>query len=138
MAELAVDGEMTGKLQIPGYGKAQESLPFGMAARLTSKKERFIGKTGSSWLGKGILEDGYTLSITNGMETAQEITVKDRIPVSANDKITLEVTKIDPAPAQRDSENRLTWKINIDPGETKKIVVEYTLRYPGEETLEYR
>jgi uncharacterized protein (TIGR02231 family) len=136
-AELAVDGAATGQTIIPEYGMGQTYLPFGMASRLTAKKNRLVGKTGSSWLGKGILEDGYTLEITSGMEAEREVTVKDRLPLPANDKITLEVTKIDPAPIEQDSENRFTWKISVKPGETKKIVVEYTLRYPGEETLKY-
>ncbi|MDR2180802.1 MAG: DUF4139 domain-containing protein [Synergistaceae bacterium] len=136
-AELAVDGAATGKSAIPEYGMGQTYLPFGMASRLTAKKTRLVGKTGSSWLGAGILEDGYTLEITSGMDVEREVTVKDRLPLPANDKITLEVTKIDPAPADRDKENRLTWKIRVKPGETKKIVVEYTLRHPGETPLTY-
>jgi uncharacterized protein (TIGR02231 family) len=136
-AELAVDGAATGKSAIPEYGMGQTYLPFGMASRLTSKKNRLVGKTGSSWLGTGVLEDGYTLEITSGMEIEREVTVKDRLPLPANDKIVLEVTKIDPAPMERDKENRLTWKITVKPGETKRIVVEYTLRYPKEETLTY-
>ena len=137
-AELAVDGAVTGRSNIPDFGAGQMSLPFGMSARLTSKKTPLISKTGSSWLGKGILENGYTLEITNGMETEREVLVKDRVPTPINDKITLEVTKIDPAPAEHDAENRLTWKIRVKPGETTKIVVEYRLRYPSDDELEYR
>jgi uncharacterized protein (TIGR02231 family) len=137
-AKLSVDGALTGALAIPEYGGGQTYLPFGMTSRLTARKNRRVSKTGSSWLGKGILEDGYTLEITNGMDAERELTVKDRIPVPVSDKISIEVTKIDPAPTERDEDNRLTWKIAVKPGETKKIAVEYTLRYPGEETLEYR
>ncbi len=137
-AELAVDGAPTGRSAVPEYGMGQTYLPFGMATRITAKKERLVSKTGSSWTGKGILEDGYTLEVTNGMNVAREIVVRDRIPVSANEKIVLEVKNIDPAPSERDRDNRLTWKIYVNPGETKKITVEYVLRYPGDETLEYR
>ena len=58
------------------------------------------------------------------------------IPV--DEKIKLEVKRIDPEPTERDAENRLTWKFSLKPGETRKIVVEYTLTYPSGETLEYR
>ena len=135
-ANLAVDGVLTGKSTIPEYGMGQTYLPFGMASRLTSKKSALVGKTSSSWLGKGILEDGYTIDITNGTAIEHEITVKDRIPYPANDKISLEVVRIEPE-AERDRENRLTWKIKIGPGETKKIFVSYTLQYPGDAFLEY-
>jgi uncharacterized protein (TIGR02231 family) len=136
-ADLSVDGAVSGKTNIPAIG-LQEQIPFGMASRVTSRKSPLVSKTGTSWIGKGILEDGYTLAITNGMETAQTVLVKDRIPIPVNEKIQIEVKKIEPAPTERDPENRLTWKIDVQPGETRQIVVEFTLRYPGDETLEYR
>jgi hypothetical protein len=137
-AELTVDGASTGRANIPESPEGRMRVPFGMTARLTSKKTPFVGKTGSTWTGTGILNDGYTLEITNAMETEREITVRDRIPVSTTDKIILEVKKTDPEPTERDRENRLLWKMNIRPGETKKITVEYTLRYPGDDALEYQ
>ncbi|MDR1874477.1 MAG: DUF4139 domain-containing protein [Synergistaceae bacterium] len=137
VAGLAVDGAQTGRAAISEAVAGRMQVPFGMSARLTSKKERFVEKTGSTWTGTGLLENGYTLEITSALEAEREITVRDRIPVPASDKIVLEVKKIDPAPVERDKENRLLWKLKIEPGETKKITVEYTLRYPGEETLSY-
>ncbi|MDR1378260.1 MAG: DUF4139 domain-containing protein [Synergistaceae bacterium] len=135
-ADLTVNGAGSGKTNIPAFG-LQEQIPFGMASRLTSRKEPFVSKTGTTWIGKGVLEDGYTLIVTNGTETAWEVLVKDRIPIPVNEKIQLEVKKIAPTPAERDPENRLTWKIDLQPGETKRIVVEFTLHYPSDETLEY-
>jgi uncharacterized protein (TIGR02231 family) len=137
-AELAVDGEKTGNSRVGQHDGEPLRLPFGMASRLTAKKTPFVRKTGSSWLGKGILEDGYTLEITNGMRTERTLTVRDRVPVSVNDKISLEVTKIEPIPTERDRDNRLAWEMTVKPGETRKIVVEYKLSYPGDEKLEYR
>ncbi|MDR3264588.1 MAG: DUF4139 domain-containing protein [Synergistaceae bacterium] len=137
-AELAVDGAATGRTDIVGSTEGRMRVPFGMTARLTAKKEPFVGKMGSTWTGTGVLNDGYTLEITSTMETEREITIRDRIPVSTTDKVVPEVKKIDPEPTERDRENRLLWKMNIRPGETKKITVEYTLRYPGDEDLEYR
>jgi hypothetical protein len=137
-ADLAVDGARTGRVTVPEGAAGRMRIPFGMTARLTSKKERFVGKSGSTWTGTGLLEDGYTLEITSALDTEKEITIRDRIPVPATDRIVLEVKKMDPLPTERDRENRLLWKMNIRPGETKKITVEYTLRYPGEEMPEYR
>jgi uncharacterized protein (TIGR02231 family) len=136
-AELAVDGVGTGRATIPAFMAERVYLPFGTASRLTSKKEPFVGRTGNSWTGKGFLTDGYTLTVTNGLETEREVTVRDRVPIPATDKIALELVKIDPAPTERDRNNRLSWKINIKPGETRKITVEYALRYPGDASLGY-
>jgi hypothetical protein len=84
------------------------------------------------------LNDGYTLEISSGMSSEREITILDRIPIPTVDKIVIEVKKIDPEPTERDKENRLVWRLKLKPGETRKITVEYTLTYPGDETLEFR
>jgi uncharacterized protein (TIGR02231 family) len=139
-AELYVDGAVSGRTNIPEFG-LQGVLPMGMAQRVTAEKKRAVGKSGTSWLGLGkggIWEDGYTIEVSNNMDAEREVEVRDRLPLPADDKISLEAVKIDPAPAARDKENRLTWKLMLKPGETKKISVEYTLRYPGDETLMYR
>ena len=135
-AELYVDGTASGRTNIPELG-LQGILPFGMAQRVTAEKKRAVGKTGSTWLGGGTFLDGYTIEVANNMDTEREIEVRDRLPLPADDKIKIEDVKIDPAPALRDKENRLTWKLSLKPGETGKITVEYTLRYPTDETLVY-
>ena len=137
VAELSVDNAATGRTHI-AESVVSARVPFGMASRVTAKKEPYVTETGSSWLGTGTRNDGYTLEITNGMDTEREITVMDRIPFPIVDKVTLDVGKIDPAPEERDKENRLTWNIKLAPGEIRKITVEYTIKYPGDETLEFR
>ena len=138
-AELLVDGRPSGQTRIPEYGLAQTRLPFGSAPRLNAKKTPIVESQGSSWLGgSGIFKGGYTLEVSSSMETYQEVIVRDRLPIPVDEKIKLEATKIEPAPTERDAENRLSWKVSLKPGETRKITVEYTLTYPSGETLEYR
>jgi len=138
VAALYVDGVTSGRTNIPEMG-LQETLPFGMAQRVTAEKRRSVSVTGTTWLGRtGTLQNGFTIDVTNNMDTAREIEVRDRLPLPADDRITLENVRIDPAPELRDDENRLTWRMTLQPGETARIAVEYTLRYPGDETLVYR
>jgi hypothetical protein len=137
-AELVVDGAATGRTNISESMAGMMQMPFGMVSRLTSKKAPLVSKRGSNWIGSGTLDDGYTLEITSGLGKEQEVMVRDRIPIPADDKITVEVKRIDPAPDERDPENRLSWKIKIKPGETKRITVEYNLKFPRNESLEFR
>jgi len=137
VADLYVDGVVSGRTNIPEMG-LQATLPFGMAQRVTVEKRRAVGRTGTTWLGRtGTLQDGYTIDVTNNMDTEREIEIRDRLPLPADDRITLENVRIDPAPTIQDNENRLTWRMTLAPGETGRISVEYTLRYPGDETLVY-
>ncbi len=138
-AELRVDGLASGKTFIPEYGLAQMKLPFGMAPRLTAKKTPLVNKSGSSFFGgSGIINSGYTIEVSCGMDTDSEISVLDRLPLPSDEKIKLENVNITPAPTERDANNRLTWKFKMKQGETLKIQVEYTLTYPSGESLTYR
>jgi len=72
------------------------------------------------------------------MKEDQTIIVKDRLPVPTDEKIKLEVKRIEPKEKSRDKENRLTWKITVPAGATVPIIVDYTLSYPSGEELQYR
>ena len=135
-AALYIDGVTSGRTNIPELG-LQETLPFGMAQRVSVEKRRSAGVTGTTWQGRTDTH-GYTIDVTNNMDTEQEVEVRDRLPFPADERILLEDVEIYPAPELQDDENRLTWRMTLQPGETARISVEYTLRYPGDETLVYR
>ena len=135
-AELRVDGMPAGKTSIPEYGLSRKRIAFGYAPQITSKKEPLIATTGTSWF-SGTKSEGYTLKITNGTNEDRKVTVRDRLPIPTDDRIKLEVKRIDPEPKERDRENKLTWELELKAGETKDILVEYTLSYPSNEEIQF-
>ena len=136
-AELRVDNHPSGKIFIGEFGTSQRRIPFGYANQITVKKEALIGKTGVSWF-SGVFTSGYKLEITNGTKYEQVITVRDRLPVPTDEKIKLDVKRIEPKEKERDKENRLTWQITVPAGATVPVIVDFTLSYPSGEELEYR
>ena len=136
-AELRVDNHSSGKIYLEEYGKGQKRIPFGYASQITAKKEALVEKTGVSWF-SGVFTSGYKLEITNGTQSEHVITVKDRLPIPTDDKIKLDVKRIEPKEKSRDRENRLTWEITVPAGATVPIIVDYTLSYPSGEELQYR
>ena len=136
-AELRVDGHTSGKITLGEYGESQKKIPFGYADQITVKKEALVGKTGVSWF-SGVSTNGYKLEITNGTQTEKIITVRDRLPIPTDEKIKLDVKRIEPKETERDTENRLTWKITVPAGATVPIIVDYTLSYPSGEELQYK
>ena len=136
-AEVRVDYHPAGKIYLEEYGRGQKKIPFGYADQITAKKEALVEKTGVSWF-SGVFTSGYKLEITNGTKDEQTITVKDRLPVPTDDKIKLDVKRIEPKEKERDKENRLTWEITVPAGATVPIIVDYTLSYPSGEELQYK
>ena len=136
-AELRVDGYTSGKIMLGEYGESQRNIPFGYAEAITVKKEALIEKTGVSWF-SGVFTSGYKLEVTNGTSMERVITVKDRLPIPTDEKIKLDVKRIEPKETERDKENRLTWEVTVPAGGTVPIIVDYTLSYPSGEELQYR
>lgn len=138
-AELRVDNHTSGKIYLDEYGKngtGQKEIPFGYADQITVKKTSLVGKTGVSWF-SGVFTSGYKLEITNGTKDDHLITLKDRLPIPTDEKIKLDVKRIEPREKERDKENRLTWEINVPAGATVPVIVDYTLSYPSGEELQY-
>lgn len=137
-AELRVDNHPSGKIFIGEFGEThQKRIPFGYANQITVKKEALIEKTGVSWF-SGVFTSGYKLEITNGTKDEQTVTVKDRLPIPTDEKIKLDVKRIEPKEKERDKENRLAWEMTIPAGATVPVIVDYTLSYPSGEELLYR
>ncbi|WP_286934168.1 MULTISPECIES: DUF4139 domain-containing protein [Aminobacterium] len=136
-ASLFVDDLPSGQTFMRAVSRGEKiTTAFGQTPSITTKREDVISKGGSNWVGKGRVAKGYTITLTNGLPTTEEIVVKDRIPVSAQEKITVEVGTVDPAPTEKDqAKGLLSWKIALKPGEQKKITVLYQISYPADKEI---
>lgn len=69
------------------------------------------------------------ISLRNTKSTAVEVDVDDQLPVAYNKSISIE--KMELAGAKYDEKTGyLGWKVKLAPGETKKIVFSYKVKYP--------
>lgn len=135
-AELAVDGVESGRTTFSSHGKGQDfTVAFGTTPLVRVEREKSIGVEGKNWLGKGRLADGYELSVTNGLSSEAVVRVLDRIPTSANEAVRIDVGTMDPQPVSSDKEGLLTWELALKGGQVGKIVVHYTLTFPGDREL---
>lgn len=137
MAELRVDNHSSGRIYLEEFGEGQRKIPFGYAEQITVKKEALLEKTGVSWF-SGVFTSGYKLEITNGTKENRKVTIKDRLPVPTDEKIKLDVKRIDPRERTRSTENILEWEFTVPAGGTVNIIVDYTLSYPSGEELQYK
>lgn len=79
----------------------------------------------------------YEITLKNNKKSPVEVVVYDQIPVSRQKDI--EITLNDSGQAQYQSENgKLTWKLQLKAGETRKVRFSYTVKYPSDKTIEVR
>jgi uncharacterized protein (TIGR02231 family) len=79
----------------------------------------------------------YEITVKNTRKAAVNVEIIDQIPVSQDAEIIVETQTmtggvLDPATGL------ITWKLNIPPGESVKVVLSYSVKYPKNKTLNTR
>lgn len=79
----------------------------------------------------------YEINVKNTRKTAVVVDLLDQIPVSQDAEIIVETTEIskgvlDPATGI------ITWNMTIQPGETQKVILTYTVKYPKKKVVNTR
>ncbi|WP_218577364.1 DUF4139 domain-containing protein [Phytohabitans rumicis] len=65
----------------------------------------------------------YRTTVANHTPRPARVTVLDQIPVSRDEGITVRAFKVDPAPVDRTEMGVLSWKLELEPGESKEVTM---------------
>ena len=141
-AQNYIDGTPSGKIKLAAANRGESvTIPLGRVPLVTATKERLIPKGDEKWWGKGWLEEGYEIRVNNGLSSEVEITLTDRVPVSAHDDIKVETKEISPKPAEQTDKGIITWKLRLASGQAQAIKLRYRITYPADKEIsisEYR
>lgn len=91
---------------------------------------RFTESTGFSGNGKRVTYE-YKITVKNNKASKEQVTFKDRLPVSRNEKI--EVKLLSPADRdiKREDDGVLVWNWELEPGKSRDAVLKFSVDYPG-------
>lgn len=136
-AEFSIDGaySASGYLEATPQG-GEIVIPFGTSKNISATKTGMIAQK-DNFLMKGYVKDGYTISVLNGLDRPVTITVNDRIPFSTNSKISVTKVNIEPK-AKENNDGVYKWELQLKPKETKKINVDYEIKFPSDAGIYYR
>ena len=76
----------------------------------------------------------FLLTVRNNKPTAIKISLQDQIPVSSNSGITVEAVELSGG-RHNAATGIVTWNLDINPAETKQIILSYSVRYPRDRTV---
>ncbi len=71
----------------------------------------------------------YQYELKNNHKSAINIELTDQIPISQSDEIEIKVLELTGG-KQNQSNGKVTWKINLKPGELRKIKFSFSVKYP--------
>ncbi|HLW15300.1 MAG TPA: DUF4139 domain-containing protein [Flavobacteriaceae bacterium] len=131
-AQLIVDQLYAGKSYInPTATSDTLQISLGKDERIHTKRKR-IDEKGSkpSFLGNTQKRSyTYEIELRNTRKEAATIEVKELFPVSTEKDIVVKLDQISGAKVNSEK-GELTWKLDLKPNETKKILISYTISYP--------
>ncbi|MCR4892684.1 MAG: DUF4139 domain-containing protein [Lachnospiraceae bacterium] len=73
--------------------------------------------------------DVYEISVTNRRDDNVEVVIYDQLPVSTDEKITVEATELSGAAVEEET-GQVKWNLTLAPEQTEKRILSYTISYP--------
>ncbi|MFY7964453.1 MAG: mucoidy inhibitor MuiA family protein [Chitinophagaceae bacterium] len=135
-ANIIFEGTYVGKSFIdPSSTNDTLNLTLGRDKRVVVKRDKLIDYSSVKFLGSNKLQKfTYQLTVKNTKKETINLLLKDQFPLTTNKEI--EVELIDDGGADVNTDiGVLNWKINLAPGETKKIKFTYSVKYPKDKML---
>jgi len=110
-------------------------LSFGRDQSVNITREKLKDFTSKKFLGENKKETfAYEIAIRNTKKVPIKLLVEDQIPLSSNKEIEIEVVEISGAKHNKVS-GKLSWELNLQGGETKKLKLIYSVKYPKDKAI---
>ncbi len=135
-ANIIFEGTYVGKSFIdPASTNDTLNLTLGKDKRVVVKREKLMDYSSIKFLGSNKLQTfTYEITVRNNKKDALSFMLKDQYPISTNKDVEVELLSHSDAMNNKEI-GVLTWKLQLEPGETKKIRFSYSVKYPRGKTL---
>lgn len=111
------------------------NLSVGRDKKVIIKREKVTDMSGVKFLGNQKRQAfTYEIRVRNAKKEPVNLLLKDQYPVSTDKSMEIELVDSDGAAVNPET-GVLTWKLNLAPGETKKVRLSYTVKYPKDKVI---
>jgi uncharacterized protein (TIGR02231 family) len=113
-------------------------LNLGADREVKVKREKIKDKVKETFFGQlerntVVREMAFKMTLENMKDKPVKLKVLDTIPVSRTDKVKVKDISINPAPSEKDYQDRegvLLWECQLKPEEKQEITIEFVVTYP--------
>lgn len=135
-ANIIFEGVYTGKTFLnPGSTQDTMNLAIGKDKRIVVKREKLKDFSSTKFLGSNKKQVfTYEITVKNNKNEAAQILLKDQYPISTNKEIEVELLESSEAANNKDL-GVLSWNLQLAAGETKKMRISYSVKYPKDKYL---
>ena len=135
-ANIIMNNTYLGKSYIDPNSTADTlNLSLGKDKRVAIKRSVVKDYTSSKTSGNFTKQTfTYEITVKNNKTTQVDLLLKDQYPISSVKEIEVQLEK-DNTAAVNEELGILTWKLALQPGESKKVRFSYTVKYPKEKRI---
>ncbi len=135
-ANIIFEGTYVGRSFIdPNSTQDTLNLTLGRDKRVVVKKEKLADFSSVKFLGGNKLQKiTYELTVKNNKKDTVHMMLKDQFPLSTLKEIEVELDDDGGAAVNQDI-GVLTWRLELAPGESRKIRFSYTVKYPKDKQI---
>ncbi|TAE51178.1 MAG: mucoidy inhibitor MuiA family protein [Bacteroidetes bacterium] len=110
-------------------------ISLGRDPKVQIQREQISDFTSEKQLGSNIRKAyGYEITVRNNKTTPVSLSLEDQIPVSQNKDITVEL--LDAGGGSVDANTgKVVWALDLKPGETRKLVLKFEVKYPKDQPV---
>lgn len=135
-ANIIFEGTYVGKTFInPGSTSDTLNLTLGKDRRVVITREKLKDFSSVKFLNSKKLQTfTYEITVKNNKKEAIQLQVKDLFPIATDKEIEVELLEFSGADLDKE-QSFLTWNMELKPGESRKIRMSYSVRYPKDKVL---
>ncbi|MFM9910058.1 MAG: DUF4139 domain-containing protein [Chitinophagaceae bacterium] len=135
-ANIMFEGTYIGKTYIdPNSTQDTLNLTLGRDKRVVVKREKLKDFSNVKFLGTNKKQVfTYEIVVKNNKKEKIQMMLKDQFPISTNKDIEVELLESSDAIIKSEI-GVLTWKLDLNAGETKKYRISYSVKYPKDKTV---
>ncbi|MDX9772279.1 MAG: DUF4139 domain-containing protein [Bacteroidales bacterium] len=130
-SNIYFNNTFTGKGYI-NTAELTDTLPVSLGAdnNITVKRERRTDYTSQKLIGANRVETlSFLISVRNNKSNTAAVRLRDQIPLPQNSSITVEALELTGG-NHNHTTGEITWDLEIQPRETREIILTYSVKYP--------
>ncbi|MDX1907014.1 MAG: DUF4139 domain-containing protein [Bacteroidia bacterium] len=135
-ANVYFEGTFVGETQINTDNPTDSlKISLGRDAKVQIQREQVQAFSSEKVIGSNIRKTyGYEITVKNNKTTPVRLNLLDQVPVSQNKDIVITALEVSGGTLQPES-GRISWDLDLKPGETRKVTLQFEVKYPKDQPV---
>ena len=110
-------------------------VSLGRDKSISLKREMVKDYTSDKFIGTSRkVTKGWEITVRNNKSKEIDIVIDDQFPITTNKEIEIEKIEFSGGTVDENT-GKVTWNLKLKPGETKKLIIKYSVKFPKEQNL---